>query len=274
MTIRIPPKADQDLRNAFLDVEERLRKLESKPPEKISEGVQIPQTPADLDLDVEGDLRVANDVRIEGSIDAPHLYDGLFELAPSGYPNDAQRVMNLHSSLVIAPGGLSADSIKSRFIATNRIDSNVIGCRVYLTGDDTISNTTVTYIPWDAAVYDTHGFWSSGADITIPTGLSGQYLCILCWRFDTEASGRAFGGICMTGDNTTLDGSGYGAKFEAPFANTYTGATTVQLLDLDAGEAINGYVYQSSGGNATLRVEETSLVIQRIGPKIGDTYSA
>ena len=115
--IRIPPKADIETQAAFRDVEERLRKLESRGEKSISPEPQIFKGNSE-DLEVASDLRVGNDVRIEGSVDAPHLYEGLIKVVPAeaGDTSIAQRVINISGSVAIVPGGLSADSIRCRYL--------------------------------------------------------------------------------------------------------------------------------------------------------------
>jgi hypothetical protein len=123
--VRNPPKATIEDRSAFLDIEERLSDLEEN-------FLSISQTPRPVetfesineDLEVASDLRVGNDLRVEGSVDAPHLYEGLIEVVPAAITSPAQRVINMKSSLAIAPGSLSADTVRCRKVDIDDPDSH------------------------------------------------------------------------------------------------------------------------------------------------------
>jgi len=124
--LRVPTKADQPTRDAFKDVDDRLRKIERSPfgksrsrsgkqakglgrakPEKLTKTI---------DSEVRGDIRVENKAEILGEVDIPQLFDGLIEEVPSetGGSSEAQRVLNIKSSVAIAPGSVSAETGRFR----------------------------------------------------------------------------------------------------------------------------------------------------------------
>ena len=117
--IPIPPKADIDIRRAFNNVEERLRRIEAIP-KPVEKSITAPKRSADQEVDgdlyVDGSLDVGEDTALNGEVSAPHLYDGLIKLIPTGTAGTsiAQRVFNISASIAIVPGGLSADSVLSR----------------------------------------------------------------------------------------------------------------------------------------------------------------
>jgi hypothetical protein len=216
MTIRIPPKADIETRNAFLDVEERLKALEAQKIQRKSETPTEEIVEEDPDLQVDGDLIVENDIRIEGSVDAPHLYEGLIKVVPAGEAGTsiAQRTINLASSLAIAPGGLSADSVRARMIDATGVlgpTGTDIGapvggnvwCYIRRAATLAVPATTSTHITWDTS-YEQHGgdWWSSGTNITPP--VPGLYLIIYSAYIQTGTSGTRQVRIAVNG--ALLDG--------------------------------------------------------------------
>jgi hypothetical protein len=118
--VPIPPDADINIRRALENIENRLTALEKPKPAAVIVPEKKVEVVSDLttlkNVQINGDLRVENELDVLGAVDAPHLHEGLIEVVPSGEAgtSTAQRTLNVKGSVVIAPGGLSTHSIHAR----------------------------------------------------------------------------------------------------------------------------------------------------------------
>jgi hypothetical protein len=120
------------------------------------------------------------------------------------------------------------------------------GASVYNSANLTIANNTFTALTFNSELYDTDSYHSTSTNtsrITIPTGLGGQYLITSTFQWDLSAVGGRFFKIYKNGSSI----------FEAPemigSATVYVGPTISTILSLSAGDYIEIYVRQTSGGN-------------------------
>lgn len=269
MSIRIPPKADIDLRNAFLDIEDRLRKLESTETEKISEESETPIEETDTDLEVEGDLIVANDVTIEGSVSAPHLYDGLVKVVPTAIGSEAQRTINMAASLAIVPGGLSADSVRTRMLDATGVLGPTgtdigaavgggVGCYLRRAATTSVSASTNTDFTPDTSISQMGGtFWTSGTDITPP--VPGIYYCVasIYYQSGTDGSRR----IYITHNGSNITGRHGSSQIDTAAQCVVTCSC---LLSFDGSSDYTGWrAYMT--GPANIDVLDTNFQMFRVG---------
>jgi hypothetical protein len=112
--------------------------------------------------------------------------------------------------------------------------------------------TTLTAISWDTEDADTNGFWSTGEQITIPTGLGGVY-SISMWLKNN--SGIQGAGVCPVAFLSIPQMRG-AQKTDVLVGNPYEPDSAIVLGShvswtgrLDAGDVIRGYVrYAVTGG--------------------------
>jgi hypothetical protein len=140
--------------------------------------------------------------------------------------------------------------------------ANFVGCALYGVFQ-TIANATYTAILFSNENFDTDGFHSTTTNtsrITIPTGLGGYYLVNMTQRWDPSLGIAKTMQLYKNGSAVfTLDtGSATGAY------PMYSRSTIVKL---NAGDYIEMYVYQASGGNLIFygRDEEQPFNIQFLG---------
>jgi hypothetical protein len=189
--IAIPTDADVATRRAFEEIENRLAALERK-------SIDIGATTADkemlekeildlkddpTDLQVNGDLWVANDVTAAGTIDMPHLHEGLIKPVPSAEAgtHEAQRVINVHGSLAVVPGGVSAASVDTRNITAKDVSAKTLSGTLTgdVTGDVTGKVSGITFpmtedrgvviendVTYVTAVTLNHSMWPADGTIT------------------------------------------------------------------------------------------------------------
>jgi hypothetical protein len=144
---------------------------------------------------------------------------------------------------------LTADTTVSPYKvkwATASSTPSFVGCSVYATTHQTISNNTFTDLTWNTEIFDTDEFHSTTtntARMTIPTGKGGYYrvTCRAYWNA-ASATGRRVVSIFKNG--TRWNNGGQPGDTSAGPA-----VTTSQIMNLVAGDYITMAVYQNSGGN-------------------------
>lgn len=126
---------------------------------------------------------------------------------------------------------------------------NAVGCAVYSTATQSLTNNTLTALTFDAETYDTNAFHSTSTNtsrITIPAGYGGKYRIGGLVSFHPNATGRRElqlykNGAVISYGNTVI---GNGSEF----IGTYMDWTTT----LVAGDYVELYALQSSGGSLTV----------------------
>lgn len=127
------------------------------------------------------------------------------------------------------------------FIASTKEDK---GCRVYNSGNQSISNATWTALTFDSEVYDTDGMHSTSTNTSRLTCVTaGKYLVHAAVTFAANATGSRWAAIKKNGS--------FYANESRP--NAGSGSTVVFHIDLLVDLAVNNYVelfvLQTSGGN-------------------------
>jgi hypothetical protein len=121
-----------------------------------------------------------------------------------------------------------------------------VGCSLYSTTAQTISNATATAITFNSEHFDTDAFHSTSTNtsrITIPTGKGGYYLFLAFAEWSSSADGRRYFLL-------KKNGSG-GVEFET-LANPSTASPTglfYYIQSAVAGDYFEIFCEQSSGGN-------------------------
>lgn len=128
------------------------------------------------------------------------------------------------------------------------------------TANQGVASATTTYISFDTAVTNDHGVWSAGnpTRLTVPAGQAGIWQAF-AWTFWTSAGGQV--GQRQSGFRQN------GTTFLFPDTRTpINGGCSVTLnflRRLNAGDYIEVYGYQDSGGN--LDIISQSTVFMRVG---------
>jgi hypothetical protein len=192
---------------------------------------------------------------IEGGIQ-PTIFDAKADLL-TATANDTP------ARLAVGNNGetLIADSTASTGLKWAK-SPNFVGCAVYGVFQ-TIANATYTAIPFSNENFDTDGFHSTTTNtsrITIPTGLGGYYLVNMTQRWDPST------GVAKT-MQLYKNGSAVFTYDTGAATGLYPMYSRSTIVKLNAGDYIEMYVYQNSGGNLVFygRDEEQPFQVQFLG---------
>lgn len=152
---------------------------------------------------------------------------------------------------------LTADSTTATGLkwATPASTPSFIGCSLTRTSNQTISNATDTAIAWNSEIYDTDGFHdntTNNSRITIPSGKGGKYQFNFVLRWNGNSTG-------FRNHKLFINGSEGGSLIR--YTNLSADATIMNgsfVLDLAAGDYVQLYAFQSSGGNLDLSFEAST----------------
>ena len=125
-----------------------------------------------------------------------------------------------------------------------------VGCFVYGTANQTISNATVTTVPFAAENFDSNGFHDNATNnsrITIPTGKGGKYLVVAQSSFAPNLTGFRQLRILKNGTAVQISQMNNNASNTVDIQNNLS-----YILSLAAADYIEMAVYQNTGGNLTL----------------------
>ena len=264
MSIRIPPEADVETRNAFTDVEEELNKLKSSvvniedaPPVSLAslqEQIELLNSKVN-ELSQFQDVSESFGTKTDGlPLRALHedgnwreVIDGLVKAVPAelGGASKAQRVVNVLASLAVI-NGLSADSVRCRNLWAPRP-----ACHLYRSAAQTVANTTYTDMLWTNEEYDNASMHSTTANtdrITIPE--AGFYVVGYHLFFSANTTGDRNSFITL---NDTAEAANANlrtwCRVDASGTFNYGVSTGSVGLSLVAGDILRVEVHQSSGGN-------------------------
>lgn len=125
--------------------------------------------------------------------------------------------------------------------------ATLVGCSISKSGGtQSISNATQTALQYTSEVFDTDGFHDNATNnsrITIPTGKGGKYLITSSIQWDASGTGRRTLRIYVNGSF----GNSYFNEI-SPVASTYPFNVFTGVLALNAGDYIETFVNQTSGG--------------------------
>lgn len=143
---------------------------------------------------------------------------------------------------------LVADSSTATGLAWSAPASgSFVGCQLAFTGSQSIANTTATALTWGVENFDTDGMHSTVTNtsrITIATGKGGYYWIygFVSWDLGTH---RRIAYIYKNGSEII----GYEVGVTSSSPATYPAVGISSVLNLNAGDYLEMFVYQNTGGN-------------------------
>jgi len=138
--------------------------------------------------------------------------------------------------------------------ATISTSPTFVGCSLYKnTTAQTLSSGTATAISFNAEEFDTDAFHDNSTNntrITIPTGKGGKYIIISAIVFASNTTGIRTISIYKNG-SSLLD-----TYQHAPTPSAAARCEVTNILSLNAGDYIETYAAQQSGGNLDVNAEQ------------------
>lgn len=137
-----------------------------------------------------------------------------------------------------------------------------VGAKAHNTGAQSIPSATWTAVTLASEVWDTDNFHSTASNtsrMTIPAGLGGKYRATAGTAFDAGGTGDRYIAIRVNGAVLT---GGSTVDVRAPHASLTADRSGSLDVDVVAGDYVELYVYQDSGG--ALNVQRSFLSLMRI----------
>lgn len=121
---------------------------------------------------------------------------------------------------------------------------NLASARVYRTSDLSIASSAAnTMIPWQAASWNIGTLWAVGNPTRLTAPIAGRYLLVLNEKWATSPTGRRGAGYQINGTS-----SAYELQAQPPTASKNPTLNACDIVDLAAGDYVEIYGYQTSGG--------------------------
>ena len=120
-----------------------------------------------------------------------------------------------------------------------------VGCSVYKSASQTLSNEVLTTITWNSEYYDTDAIHSTVTDterFTVPSGKGGKWLFAGVATYQSGTAG--YRGIRILKNGSTIN-----YQYFQGMSTTSTAFAFSQVYDLSAGDYLSIQGDQSSGGN-------------------------
>jgi len=171
------------------------------------------------------------------------------------------------SKLTVGANGtiLTADSAEATGLKWATASTSFKGCQLWKSANQSISNATYTAITFDNENFDTDSFHSTSSNtsrITIPVGLDGKYLVTFTAGYNANSTG-------IRGSALHKNGALAFVMFQvsaSSAADTFFGSS--QIMNLSAGDYVELFLYQSSGGALDVKgitIDATTFSCQYLG---------
>jgi hypothetical protein len=159
---------------------------------------------------------------------------------------------------------LTADSSTATGLKWASIATGFIGCSLYKSADQAITNDSWTSITFDTEVFDTDNFHSNvtnNSRITIPSGKAGKYLIIGHWVWQADLGSQPETYLALNGNLSYL----------GPYLTQVSGKPTsyfgTWILNLSVSDYIELKALHKSGSNRNILggSDHTAFQIQYLG---------
>ena len=178
---------------------------------------------------------------------------------------DASRTIDISSTntnisgTVNATGGLNVGSATGA--ATGEIkasasirQSTAITARAYNSAAISISTATWTLVTYDSERFDTDGIHSTSSNTSrLTASVAGHYIISWTGQFATNATGIRGAMIRLNSSGAAGSGVPIASVLHDASSAASTNLTVTTVYDMGAGDHVEAFVYQSSGGNLDLQ---------------------
>lgn len=149
-------------------------------------------------------------------------------------------------------------------VGTAATTASFVGCSVYMSADQTLTNNTLTALTFNTEYFDTDSFHSTSVNtsrFTVPSGKAGKYHINGFVWWSATSTGIRNAEVYKNGSAISY-GSQIGAVTTTAISNTLS-----YITDLAVGDYIEIFGYQNSGGNANVGggTLSTQITFQYLG---------
>ena len=140
-----------------------------------------------------------------------------------------------------------------------------VGCFLYKSSNQSLSNDTSTVLTFTAEEIDTDGFHDNATNtgrITIPSGKGGKYLFIGYASFETNGTGSRAISFTKNGSSTIASPTRIAALGESGSDTRVNGQV---IANLNAGDYVEMTAYQKSGGNLSVQGDSVDTFRTKFG---------
>jgi hypothetical protein len=140
-----------------------------------------------------------------------------------------------------------------------------VGCFLYKSSNQSLSNDTTTVLTFTAEEIDTDGFHDNSTNtgrITIPTGKGGKYLFIGYASFAANATGSRAINFTKNGSSTIAAPTRISANSESGSDTRVNGQI---IANLNAGDYVEMTGYQKSGGSLDVQGDSIDTFRTKFG---------
>jgi hypothetical protein len=154
----------------------------------------------------------------------------------------------LHIEFVYNSTANTWDCVKS-LLENESNSTNIVGVRVLRTSAQSISHNTETAIQYTSETFDTHNFHDNTTNntrMTVPSGKGGLYLLTANANFAASSTGRRTLLFRKNGSTTFAQVEWGNSSSNIPYMNLSS------MIDMVAGDYVEVFVFQTSGGNLNI----------------------
>jgi hypothetical protein len=147
--------------------------------------------------------------------------------------------------------------------ATPAGGSTFVGCRAFRNSAQTINNASLTAIEYNAETYDTDNFHDTSTNpsrMTIPTGKGGYYVLHVMLTYSENSGG--FRDLRFYKNGSELQMLRTAGQ---PNANALTGMFASYAGNFAAGDYLEVFGYQNSGGSLDIGANTNSFTLYKVG---------
>jgi hypothetical protein len=140
-----------------------------------------------------------------------------------------------------------------------------VGAKATRSAAYNVPNAADTALPWDIEEFDSHGFHDNvtqNTRLTVPAGFEGYYHVGACWSSTAPSVDQRRHILTIKKNGTTL--KGMASEHSTSGSQAYSGPMASGSVYLAAGDYVEAFAYQDSGGTLALDTAKAGFWLYRV----------
>jgi hypothetical protein len=140
-----------------------------------------------------------------------------------------------------------------------------VGVKAIRSAAYNVPNAADTALPWDIEEFDSHGFHDNvtqNTRLTVPAGFEGYYHVGACWSSTAPSVDQRRHILTIKKNGTTL--KGMASEHSTSGSQAYSGPMSSGAVYLVAGDYVEAFAYQDSGGVLALDTAKAGFWLYRV----------